>query len=396
MNTTLKVAIIGGGLVGPAAEIIFRHAGFANINVFEAARRPFPQSGGVMGLRRQSLTILDSIGVPPDATAALRDTHTYSYDIVAGSPQLRGAVNLPGQVTSWDKLHTQLDERAAVQRGKRVVAVHAATDRACLECADGTPCEADLMIFADGRKSFGRTLLAPERVFCYAGYVTWRGLVDHVPSQLHPHGFSRFYDVPGGSLFSLTEPVTGDGRFYWEFSHNLSADAYTTMTGGLRPTERAFLLPQAVTPTVRAVLTTQARACLPTMFSDIIAATDEVMAIPTNDVHTPTQAAYPFGSSWLVLVSDALQPVRLQTGMGLNAGLQQVHDLAQRLRSDRTLADVMREWEADTIGQIDPWVELGRSRAMRTNLGTYVPVRPGLTTAIINGGAFDTPQWVTA
>jgi 2-polyprenyl-6-methoxyphenol hydroxylase-like FAD-dependent oxidoreductase len=394
LTPTSKIAVIGGSLVGPTAELVFRRNGFTNVTTYEAAKQPHPQSGGVMGLRDQSLRILEEAGVPAAGTVALESADTVSFDMIGDQPQLRGRSTMPGIVTSWDKLHHALTNRVDVQLGHRLASLDH-DGRAQLTFTNGETAEADLVVFADGRKSTGRTLLAPHRQLAYAGYTMWRGLVT-LPKNLAVEGFSRFYDTPRSVLFSITEPIVDDGRSYWELSTNLSEEAFTRVAGGKLPTDRAFLLPGQITPLVRATVNALAKAYLPPQFRDVIFATDEIMGIPINDLPVPDQAAWKLGDAHAVLVGDALQTVRLQTGWGLNGGIGQVNCLAERLAGGVDVDQATADWQTGSIAAITPWVELGRRRAASTNLGTYRPVRPGYTAIPSEDSAWATPRWVVA
>lgn len=387
-----KIAVVGGSLVGPATEILLRHAGYADITTYEAARKAHPQSGGVLGIRDSAADALAQAGVPMDRCIALSSPDVESFDMIGDAYHKRGVSTYPGTVTSWDLLHNALVERVDVQLGSRVVGIGDDGKRAQLTFANGRTDDADLVIFADGRKSTGRTLLDPERKLVYAGYVTWRGLIKTSLGE-GVDGFRRHYDFPHGTLFSLTSPVSGDGRNYWEFSHNLSAEAFTKLAGRA-PTDLAFLLPNRVTPFARAVLDSAAKAYLPPEFRDLVAATDEIMAIPTLDVPAPDRAAFKLGESYAVLAGDALSPVRLQVGAGLHMGIGEILSLADHVQADDP-DRAMREWSDQSVNALAPWLELGRSRAHRNNLGTYMPVRPGWTTAPLTN-VWGEPEWVPA
>jgi 2-polyprenyl-6-methoxyphenol hydroxylase-like FAD-dependent oxidoreductase len=208
-----------------------------------------------------------------------------------------------------------------------------------------------------------------------------------------PHGFHRYYDTAGGRLFSLTEPVRQSGRSYFEFSHNLPAADWERLTGDT-PERRAYMLPgfSRRHPVVRQVINDHATG-LPHAFQDVIG-NAEISGIPVNDVDMPRRAIHENGrESMSVLFGDALVPVRLQVGAGLNQGLHQVHGFVEALAT-RDLANIYR-WEDDALGELARWVELGRSRAHRINLGWYMPVRPGRTSAP-PADQWATPEWVSA
>jgi 2-polyprenyl-6-methoxyphenol hydroxylase-like FAD-dependent oxidoreductase len=119
----------------------------------------------------------------------------------------------------------------------------------------------------------------------------------------------------------------------------------------------------------------------------------EVSGIPVNDVPMPEHAAVKRGRGFSVRLGDALVPVRLQVGAGLNQGLHQAADLAGALGTG--LQSAVACWDQIALSNLAKVVEQGRSRAHRNNLGWYLPVRPGKTTAPADDQWAD-PKWVTA
>ena len=387
-----KIAVVGGSLVGPAASLFLRREGFTDVTVYEANPRPHSQSGGVMGVRVQTLTELQRIGISADKVMALTDSDVTAYDIHFGQARLRGTSTFPGMVTSWDTLHAELAARVDVQRGHTILNVRYGDGRQHLVCSCGDQHDADIVLWADGRKSKGRQLTDPDRPLEYNGYVVWRGLTE--PPKPTPSGFNRYYDIEGGRLFSVTEPIlqgSSAGKSYWEFSHNLTRDEWARIAG--RPPEsHAFLLPKQVGDAARKVIADNA-AGLPAFLVKLTLCGD-VSGIPVNDVDLPAHAITHHGANgWSALLGDAIVPVRLQVGAGLNQGVQQAADLAAVMASGEKV--MLDAWDDKEIAQLARWVEQGRSRAHRNNLGWYRPVRPGRTAAPV-ADQWSDPQWVTA
>jgi 2-polyprenyl-6-methoxyphenol hydroxylase-like FAD-dependent oxidoreductase len=385
-----KIVIVGGSLVGPAGELFLRQRGFTNVTVLESSKRPVSQSGGVMGVRRTTLSMLGEIGISSRTIMALANSDVYAYDFTTGTdPVHRGVSAFPGMVTSWDALHFELGRRVDVQLGHTVQTLEHQDDRTYLICTCGTPHAADIILWADGRKSTGRTILDPTRTLRYNGYVVWRGLVD-MPPTTDIHGFDRFYDIDGGRLFSLTEPVAQSGKNYFEFSHNLPRRDWERITGK-GPEVHAYMLPQQMNPTAMDLIHQHAEG-LPHRFEEIIDHA-EISGIPVNDVAFPEHLIHHHeGGGMSVLFGDAAVPVRLQVGAGLNNGLQQMHDFINALAAEIPQDGI---WEEEALSLLARWVEQGRSRAHRNNLGWYLPVAKGRTTAP-RGDQWEAPEWVTA
>lgn len=389
------IAIIGGSLVGPAAELFLRRHGLRNVVTYEALPAARSQSGGVMGLRQDTIDLLAGLGVDIDAIEAIEDRTVYAYDLTDHGPVQRGVSAFPGVVTSWDALHTQLRQLVDVRTSHRLTGIDEVDGRWRLQFHHRPDTLADVVLFADGRHSTGRTLLDPGRPLRYNGYTVWRGLA--TPPAPLPRGFERYYDIRHGRLFSITAPLRQSGRCYWELSHNLPEQQYTRIAGA-GPTERAFILPQRVDANARAIIRDAAQH-LPDSFAALIE-TSEVAGIPVNDATMPDRAVFPAsgtsdpGGPVAVLLGDALLPVRLQVGAGLNQGLRQAAEIADALAAADHGAR-LHAWEHATLQRLAPWVEQGRSRAHRNNLGVYEPVRAGRTTAP-HGDQWAEPTWVSA
>ena len=387
-----SIAIIGGSLVGPAAELFLRRRGFSDIVTYEALPAARSQSGGVMGLRQDTIDLLAELGVDVDAIEAIRDRNVYAYDLTDHGPVQRGVSAFPGVVTSWDALHAQLRRIVDGRTSHRLTGMDQVDGRWRLRLSNRPDALADVVLFADGRHSTGRAMLDPGRPLRYNGYVVWRGLA--APPEPLPAGFERFYDIRHGRLFSVTAPLRQSGRSYWELSHNLPEHVYTDIAGA-GPTERAFILPQHIDDYARDVIRDAAQY-LPDTFTNLIEAS-EVAGIPVNDATMPERAVFHAagaGTAVAVLLGDALLPVRLQVGAGLNQGLRQAAEVADALAAPNRDTQ-LHGWEQHTLQRLAPWVEQGRSRAHRNNLGVYDPVRPGRTTAP-HGDQWAEPMWVPA
>jgi 2-polyprenyl-6-methoxyphenol hydroxylase-like FAD-dependent oxidoreductase len=400
MDRNMRIAIVGGSLVGPVTKLLLEREGFTDVTVFESMTEAQSRSGGVMGLRIPTIETLESVGILRRDVIALRDTNTYSYDLGPknGVPVSRGYSDFPGIVTSWDALHDQLASKVDVQYGREVTGIHESDGVMVLDITAKLGKERshssfgvfDLVLFADGRKSTGRTLLDPLRTMEYQGYVVWRGLA--TPPRPTPTGFNRYYDFTNNRLFSLTGPIIQSGKSYWEFSHNLDRELWQAMAGG-SPEDKAYLLPNKVDENTRQIIHSAMRH-MPDTFQNLVF-DSEISGIPVNDGRFPDRAFFRVGKGYAALLGDALIPVRLQVGAGLNMGLLEGKSLVDTLARTEDLSTSLASWEESTLDALARWTELGRSRVNRLNLGHYEPVRPGWTTAPM-GGAFDEPAWVLA
>jgi hypothetical protein len=151
--------------------------------------------------------------------------------------------------------------------------------KARVEFTGGEPVTADMVVFADGRRSIGRRLLDPSRPLRYAGYVAWRGqLADSLPEL---SDFTRY--EPGSTQFNVFPILRKDGGVGvdWTFYLNMSSEQFTELLGA-DPTHRTFVLPGRAHPTefLTPVVTLQAFAAWYQGDLDIAARTiSEVLAM---------------------------------------------------------------------------------------------------------------------
>ncbi|MFF5265532.1 hypothetical protein ACFY4C_42220 [Actinomadura viridis] len=370
MRRDARIAIIGGSLVGPLAELLFRREGFTNVTTFEAARAARPQSGGIIGIQEWNAKVINSVGVPTEEITAYPGAEVTTYDLKnARVERMRDTRMYEGVNSAWDLFHHAVASRVNIRYGHKATGIRPSPGGAVVEFANGTAAEFDLVIFADGRKSTGRALLCKSRNLTYTGYVLWRGLREHIGRT--PVGFERYRDDAAGVLFSVTEPIrrgNHTGESDWTLYHNLSEAEYARMAGAL-PSERAFMLPTHMTPRAHHIMCTVAARYLPERFSEMVQTTRQIMAVPMNDVPFPKRAAFPVGTGYAVLVSDALVSVRPHAARGVNNGIEQVSALARSLADGSEVQASLGAWEETILAPLPEWIDLGVARAQRNRLG---------------------------
>lgn len=369
MDKATNVAIVGGSLIGPLAELLLRSVGHTNVTTYEATPEARPQSGGVIGVRETGFDALAQAGVPLHEIVAYpaKDVITYNIDekMITG---LRDHTQYPGETTAWDIFHHAVSRRVDVQYGKRVTGFD---PDGVLSFRDGTQAQHDLVIFADGRNSFGRKILDPARKLTYQGYLVWRGITEPVDGVV---GFTRYRNDTHGNLYSITEPIiqgVHTGLTDWTYYQNVPEKTFTDLVCK-SPTDRVFMLPHHITPPIHAFMCDYAQAYLPDPFVATVENTKEIMAVPINDLSTPSRAVWRRGHTRAVLLGDALMTVRPHSGRGVNNGIDQLWSLVNHLCRHDDLDVALNQWQITIIPQLLEWVDLGRARAQRNGLG--IPV----------------------
>lgn len=369
-----RVAVIGGSLTGPATALALLAKGY-DVNVYEATPEAVTLAGGVIGLQHPALAALENVGIGQDEIVPVNSEQVVQVVVKDHNVVGRTRRIYPGRTTTWTLLNAALKRRvdpARYHNGKRLKEVIASdSGPATLVFADGDVATADLIVFADGRKSFGRKLLDPTRRLTYAGYVAHRGQLEGVPAQL----VDAFYSFqPENSLFNTFPAVLpeGDIKLDWTFFLDAHPEQFTQFFGGT-PTTRTFVFPKQVTEEAFTFVNHEARRRLPRAEATAVHDTAERMAAPVVDIDPPKQMVFPLGKARAVLLGDALAPVRPHTGQGANRGIDQGAELAtvmhQHTRWGADLDHALDAWQGRHLPVVRQYVAAGRKIGRELNLG---------------------------
>lgn len=223
MPTT--VAVVGGSIAGLTAANLLSDLGY-DVDVYE--RTPQPLSGFGTGIVVQPELVrylleragasLDDISVPSTAMR-YRD---------ASTSRLVGEIEASWRFTAYNALYRKLLDAFGSARyhlGKPVAQVRQGDGHGVVEFADGSTVSADLVVCADGGGSVARSALlgvGPR----YAGYVTWRGLVDRDDVSAETWDFFQgaftYGLLPDSHLIAYPIPqVSAEGRLTGRVRLNL-------------------------------------------------------------------------------------------------------------------------------------------------------------------------------
>jgi 2-polyprenyl-6-methoxyphenol hydroxylase-like FAD-dependent oxidoreductase len=291
------IAVVGGSLTGPATALLLLHAGFDRGGMYEALPAAAPQHGGLITLEHSALDILDGVGVDQDDFVKYSTETIQQIAVRDRKAADTVARTYPGRLTTWTLLHRALMARVpaeVVHTGRRVTGLTEHHEqhhgphqghqggRPVLRFADGSEQCVDLVVFADGRSSVGRTMLDPGRTLRYAGYVAHRGAAPGGTRDLVD--FLRFEPCPGVQFNVAPVPGAAD----WTFYLNATADQYTASFGA-PPAQRTFALPQHVSAAARTHVDANAERHLPPDQTAIVHTTTTRMAVPVMDIDPPTR-----------------------------------------------------------------------------------------------------------
>lgn len=221
-----------------------------------------------------------------------------------------------------------------------------------LRLENGAETEYDLVLFADGYQSLGRSIIFPDVDLQYRGYMLWRGLLpesaieDSAPLEKAVPRLAHGTDA-GNTVMYLIPHEDGSSQ---PGTRIINWAAYIPL-----PEERrdAFMIDRDGQPRNGTIPPGEMRIeeedrlkslladYLPAYYADIIARTTDtfVQLIYTNDV-----PAYHRGR--ICLIGDAGMVIQPFTGSGVFKGYNNVRGLIDELKHAGSVAHALDRWDA--------------------------------------------------
>ncbi|MFE3170001.1 FAD-dependent monooxygenase [Amycolatopsis sp. NPDC059090] len=370
------VAVVGGSICGLTTALLLRDAGF-DVDVYE--RSPIPLSGFGNGivvqpelvryLIERGATDIDSVSVP---------SSTMQYvDGSSGVPH--GSVAASWRFTAYDTIYRRLLELFGEERyhlGKSFVGLSQEDSSVRLRFADGSQAEASLVAAADGGMSVVRQRLTGVTAR-YAGYVTWRGLLER--TAVSPAVWEFFDDaftyglLPDSHLIAYPIPGRDGGderrlnfQWYWNVPEGPELDELMTDCNGIRLPVSVHS--HALCPSQRTALHERSEKLAPA-FRDLVQAADQpfVTVVADADVDRTVHDR-------VVLLGDAAITPRPHAAAGAAKAAWDAWTFADAVNvaADERRSSLAR-WEARQLSTGRAYLDKVRTMAARLQHGGDFP-----------------------
>jgi 2-polyprenyl-6-methoxyphenol hydroxylase-like FAD-dependent oxidoreductase len=388
----LKVAIVGGSVIGCAAATALAAAG-ADVTVLERSQSELETRGSVLGLPGRLIpSLLERNLLTSDFV--WRQIPNRQWLVKDGDePMGRLIWEQPFTISSvsWAALFQGFRNNvpdSSYRKGSEVTAVadDAAGPRVSL--ASGEVVRANLVVAADGYLSGVR-----ERLFgggveqSYSGYVVWRGWfderegllrsVEHLEGPMKTvgfeHGHASVWLVP-----SSESAQPGRRQVTWNIYGGPLPPGILTENGAVMSVP-----PGRLSTEQRAFLHDLVDEVFPPLLADVVKVTPQPALTPVYDVKVPSLAA-----GRIVLVGDAGTVVRPVTGSGAVKGVEDALALADALvRTGGDVDAAVAEYNAERLPIDLGLVDLGQR--MGVALVDDVPDWPSLSAEELEGWMAD-------
>ena len=352
----MKIGIVGGSIAGCSAAILLLREGH-EVKVFERSDKTLVGRGGGIGTTPSLMEQIRNDGLINGHFAHFQiNRMPFVGKSISSEPFGKTAWAMPVnfQVFQWKELWENLrnnvpDENYRV--GMKVVSARL-LDNGEVELSINTDLKEqfDLVLFADGYNSLGRSILFPEIELQYRGYVLWRGLLPESQLQgespLKEEILRLSYDgEPGHNVVYFIPDQNGSIRegervFNWaayiaipetELDEVMTDNKGKIRVGTLPPGSKS----EYIETRLKSFLTKQ----IPAYYADMVNKTRDsyIQVIYTLDLDS-------YYKDKMCLIGDAGMVIQPFTGSGVFKGFYNVKDLIACLQENNTVEDALEQW----------------------------------------------------
>jgi 2-polyprenyl-6-methoxyphenol hydroxylase-like FAD-dependent oxidoreductase len=234
--------ILGGGICGLSTAIALKNIGI-RAAVYESAPQFRPLGAGLL-LAANAVRGFQKIGIAEKIVARGRLLSTFSIlddrgrtITVADTTAIGKKYGLHNFAIHRADLHEALAaelDPAQIHTGKRATGFSKNGEKTIVQFDDGTTCETDFVLAAEGIHSAIRRQLLPELNPRYAGYTCWRAVVDAGPVS------QDFASETWGAAGRFGIVPLADNRMYWFAVVNAPQNDPTMRGFGAADLQRLF------------------------------------------------------------------------------------------------------------------------------------------------------------
>jgi 2-polyprenyl-6-methoxyphenol hydroxylase-like FAD-dependent oxidoreductase len=220
--------------------------------------------------------------------------------------------------------------------------------------SDGTRRSFDLLIFADGHSSLARSVLFPEHVPSYRGYLLWRGVAPAAGKDVSRLGANvtriSLGGRPGHAGFYLIPPGDGDtdpARTTLNFGYYLPVPADELANWLLdrdHVPHRSSIPKGALEPGVEERLRAIACERLPEYYARLVASTREILLQGVFSTRLPHYCV-----QRVCLIGDASTLAPPFTASGVMKAAHQTIELVRALKAHNDVDAALAAWDARQV-----------------------------------------------
>jgi 2-polyprenyl-6-methoxyphenol hydroxylase-like FAD-dependent oxidoreductase len=327
------ITILGGGIAGLSTAIALKNAGIETL-VFEAAPE-LKAAGAGLGLGANAIKAFKVLGIDEEVINAGRFLPAFTvYDekgkqiTSTDSVSVSKKYGLDNFTIHRADLHALLLSKidpSCIKTNKRVTGIEQNKNHIILHFQDGTIHETDYLIAAEGIHSVVRKYLLPDSKPRYAGYTSWRGVINN--SNLEIKEGSETLGTKGRVGIV---PLSGN-KIYWFACVNTSAYNTTMKNYTIQDLLKQF---EGYHHTVEAILKATKNENL--IWTDI------------NDLKPINRYAF----NNILLIGDAAHATTPNLGQGACQAIEDAVILAAEIKNNSNITIAFKKFEQRRMKRI--------------------------------------------
>jgi len=357
----MKIGIVGGSIAGCSAAILLSKEGH-DVMVYERSNKALVGRGGGIGTIPSLMMEISQAGMIGDNFSSFRigklpfiGKHTDAEPF----GKRAGAIDMNFEVFQWNELWNHLRSNVpdhSYQKGIKVTSARLTKENLVELSFVQSPSQLfDLVLFADGYNSLGRSLMFPDKKLKYRGYVLWRGLLPESEmkgicplrneilrlSYSGQPGHNVVYFIPG--LNGSTKE--GNRIFNWAaYVAIKEKDLNNLMTDDEGKLWNGTLPPGKLNKQNEDKLKDFISKNTPDYYAEIVNRTADsyIQVIYTLDLDSHYKGK-------MCLIGDAGMVIQPFTGSGVFKGYNNVKDLISFLNSNDTPEKALSQWSEKQV-----------------------------------------------